>query len=220
MRNTFIAIAGCLVDGVRVSLSAIMAVAIAMAAFLIASPADAAVNPFWEQGRPSGVSASKPRKAWTGGKSATKRSTSKVKTAVSKKRRGNTVRTAKRSPGAVSKNKNAYSSYSPSKSLTGGGVRWVASAGCLSGSLKSVVHQVASKYGPVTVSSTCRSAARNRAVGGASKSKHLSGQAVDFRVHGNVSAVYAYLKSSGSVGGLKHYGGGLFHIDTGPRRSW
>jgi hypothetical protein len=26
----------------------------------------------------------------------------------------------------------------------------------------------------------------------------------------------AYLRST--VGGLKHYGGGLFHIDTGPRR--
>ena len=22
------------------------------------------------------------------------------------------------------------------------------------------------------------------------------------------------------AGGLKHYGGGLFHIDTGPRRRW
>jgi hypothetical protein len=30
----------------------------------------------------------------------------------------------------------------------------------------------------------------------------------------------AYLRSSGMVGGLKHYGGGLFHIDTGARRSW
>jgi hypothetical protein len=28
------------------------------------------------------------------------------------------------------------------------------------------------------------------------------------------------LRSNGSVGGLKHYGGGLFHIDNGARRSW
>lgn len=112
-------------------------------------------------------------------------------------------------------------SYTPKKpSITGGSVNWVASSGCLDGSLKSVIYQVASNFGPVTVSSTCRSKSRNAAVGGAPRSKHLSGDAADFRVHGNVSATYAFLKSSGSVGGLKHYGGGLFHIDNGERRSW
>ena len=67
---------------------------------------------------------------------------------------------------------------------------------------------------------SCRSRSQNRAAGGADSSYHLSGEAVDFRVHGSVGAVYAYLTSNGNVGGLKHYGGGLFHIDTGPRRSW
>lgn len=111
--------------------------------------------------------------------------------------------------------------YTPKKqSLTGGSVNWVASSGCLDGSLKSVIYQVAANFGPVTVSSTCRSKSRNASVGGAPKSKHLTGDAADFRVHGNVSATYAFLKNSGSVGGLKHYGGGLFHIDNGDRRSW
>ena len=111
--------------------------------------------------------------------------------------------------------------YKPTKpSLTGGSVKWVASSGCLDGSLKSVIYQVASNYGPVTVSSTCRSKSRNASVGGAPRSKHLTGDAADFRVHGNVGATYAFLKSSGSVGGLKHYGGGLFHIDNGDRRTW
>ena len=113
-----------------------------------------------------------------------------------------------------------YGEPAPKKSLSGGSVRWVASSGCLDGSLKSVIYQVAANYGPVTVNSTCRNKGHNRAVGGARKSKHLSGDAVDFRVAGNVSAVYSYLKRSGSVGGLKHYGGGLFHIDNGDRRSW
>lgn len=108
----------------------------------------------------------------------------------------------------------------PKKSLSGGGVRWVASSGCLNASLKSVVYQIAAKFGPVTVSSTCRSKKRNARVGGAKRSKHLHGNAVDFRVHSNHRAAYAYLKSHGSVGGYKHYGGGLFHIDTGPRRTW
>lgn len=111
--------------------------------------------------------------------------------------------------------------YTPKKpSITGGSVKWVASSGCLDGSLKSVIYQVAANFGPVTVSSTCRSKSRNASVGGAPRSKHLTGDAADFRVHGNVSATYAFLKGNGSVGGLKHYGGGLFHIDNGDRRSW
>ncbi len=109
----------------------------------------------------------------------------------------------------------------PTKSVAGGGgIRWVASAGCLNGTLRSVVAQVAASYGSVTVSSTCRGKSHNRKVGGAPKSHHLTGDAVDFRVRGNVRAVYAFLRSHGSIGGVKHYGGGLFHIDTGPRRSW
>lgn len=103
---------------------------------------------------------------------------------------------------------------------SGGGIRWAASSGCLNGTLRSVVAQVAASYGSVTVNSTCRSRGHNARVGGARKSHHLTGNAVDFRVRGNVRGVYAFLRSHGSVGGVKHYGGGLFHIDTGPRRSW
>jgi len=106
------------------------------------------------------------------------------------------------------------------KSLSGGSVRWVASAGCLNGRLKAVVNEVAANFGPVTVNSTCRSKKHNRRVGGAKRSKHLTGDAVDFRVHSNYRAAYAYLKQASGVGGYKHYGGGLFHIDTGPRRTW
>ena len=108
----------------------------------------------------------------------------------------------------------------PKKSLSGGSVRWVASSGCVDGSLKSVIYSVASNFGPVTVSSTCRSRGHNAAVGGAKRSKHLTGDAIDFRVHGNNRGVYAFLRSNGTVGGLKHYGGGLYHIDNGDRRTW
>lgn len=101
----------------------------------------------------------------------------------------------------------------------GGGVTWTASSGCLNGTLASIIQDVAS-YGPVTVNSTCRSRSHNAAVGGAHRSQHLTGDAVDFRVHGNISGAIAYLRSNGSIGGYKHYGGGLFHIDTGPRRTW
>lgn len=104
-------------------------------------------------------------------------------------------------------------------SLSGGGIRWAASSSCLNSQLSGVIASVASQYGSVTVSSTCRSHAHNASVGGAKKSYHLTGDAADFRVHGNWGAAYGYLKSAHS-GGLKHYGGGLFHIDTGPARSW
>jgi hypothetical protein len=102
----------------------------------------------------------------------------------------------------------------------GGGVSWSASSGCLNSTLRGVVHQVAARFGSLRVNSTCRSRASNRRAGGAGHSHHLTGNAVDFRVFGNVSAVASYLRSNGSIGGYKHYGGGLFHIDTGPRRSW
>ena len=104
--------------------------------------------------------------------------------------------------------------------LSGGGITWQAPSGCVPGQLRGVLHQLVSNFGPVTVTSTCRSQGANRAAGGAGHSYHLSGQAVDFRVRGSSGAAYAYLSQNGSVGGLKHYGGGLFHIDTGPRRSW
>jgi Peptidase M15 len=103
------------------------------------------------------------------------------------------------------------------KSLSGANVSWVASAGCLHPQLKIVVAEVAAAYGTVTVNSTCRSPGHNAAIGGAEHSYHLSGNAVDFRVHGNIAGAAAFLQ--GRVGGYKHSGGGLFHIDTGPRRA-
>ena len=108
------------------------------------------------------------------------------------------------------------------KSLSGGGgsVSWVASPGCLNGTLIGIVQEVAASYGGVTVSSTCRDHGHNASVGGAKHSQHLTGDAVDFRVHGNVSGAIAFLNNNGSVGGFHHYGGGLFHIDTGPSRRW
>jgi len=106
----------------------------------------------------------------------------------------------------------------PAKSATGGGVRWVASSSCLNGSLVGLVQSVAANFGPVTVSSTCRSRGHNAKVGGAKRSQHLTGDAVDFRVHGNYRGVYAYLRAN--AGGVHHYGGGLFHADTGPKRTW
>lgn len=97
---------------------------------------------------------------------------------------------------------------------------WNASSACLNPALRRVVSEVAASFGPVTVNSTCRSHSHNARVGGAKQSFHLSGSAADFRIAGNPGATLAFLKGHRSVGGLKHYGGGVFHIDTGPRRTW
>ncbi len=107
-----------------------------------------------------------------------------------------------------------------STSLTGGGISWQASSSCAPAALRSVLADLVGNFGPVIVTSTCRGRSQNRAAGGAEHSYHLTGGAVDFRVSGSASAVQAFLSASGKVGGLKHYGGGLYHIDTGPRRSW
>jgi hypothetical protein len=221
-------------DGLRFITLGLAAMVVAVAAG-IATPSTARADavPFWEQ---SDIDAKKFRRASSYyGSSYGKKSKSYAAKGYKKKKYASKPRKKLGGYAALSEPKRKKykgvkvaalgNSYYPQrsssqKSLSGGGVRWVASSGCLDGSLKSVVYQVAANYGPVTVNSTCRSTGRNRAVGGAPRSKHLSGDAVDFRVRGNVGAVYAYLKSVGSVGGLKHYGGGLFHIDNGERRSW
>ena len=214
------------------------AVACTMASGLTATSARADDLPFWE--RPDAVAnqeriakttttktySKKAASKTSSKKYASKKSQKKYASTNSKKLGGyaeTTEPVKKKSKGVkVAALGNSYAPDEPKakKSLTGGGVNWVASSGCLDSSLKAVIYQVASNYGPLRVNSTCRSKGHNRSVGGASKSKHLSGDAADFRVFGNVGAVYAYLKGNGSVGGLKHYGGGLFHIDNGERRSW
>ena len=107
-------------------------------------------------------------------------------------------------------------------SLSGGTpIRWVASADCLAAPLRAVLAEVAAKFGPVRVNSTCRSKRHNAKVGGAPRSYHLTGNAADFRIPGTaVKEVHAFLSGKRVVGGLKHYGFGVFHIDTGPRRTW
>jgi Peptidase M15 len=116
----------------------------------------------------------------------------------------------------------AFVAPSPVKppDLSVGHINWVASAACLALPLRGVLAEVAALFGPVRVNSTCRSKRHNAQVGGAPRSYHLTGSAVDFRVTGHFKAVHAFLSGKKVVGGLKHYGSGVFHIDTGPRRTW
>ena len=119
----------------------------------------------------------------------------------------------------ISRNSN-FNRKSKKKRKRGGsyGVIWAANPRCLNKKLKSAIYYVARRWGRVRVNSTCRSRKHNRRVGGSKYSYHLTGKAADIRVWGNVRAAARYLRRV--AGGYKHYGGGLFHIDIGPRRSW
>ena len=99
-------------------------------------------------------------------------------------------------------------------------LRASAPTNCLPGNLQTVVADLASKFGPVSVESTHRSRGRNWRAGGARHSLHLSCRAIDFRVRTRTRGVMAYLRSRPEVGGLKIYRNGIIHIDNGERRSW
>lgn len=99
-------------------------------------------------------------------------------------------------------------------------IHYNAPSKCVPNRLKSALKAVAAKYGPITVSSTYRSPAKNRKIGGKSKSWHLKCGAVDFRVHGKTSGLLKYLKANKNVGGYKRYKSGFYHIDAGPKRTW
>ena len=208
-----------------------VAAALAVFAFTAAGVTNASADdlPFWEQADHAGKkkSASKSASAKSGKKYASKKSKKSYASSESKPKLGGyaddseTPKKKKKGVKVAALGDDSFEYAKPKKSLSGGGsVNWTADSVCLDSGLKAIIYDVASNYGPVTVNSTCRSKGHNAAVGGAPRSKHLSGDAVDFRVHGNVGAVYAYLRGNGGVGGLKHYGGGLFHIDNGDRRSW
>jgi Peptidase M15 len=164
-------------------------------------------TPFWEE-------ADKPQLTGRASKSLAK-SARKGRDSV----RAENARTRNKARVSRSQSKESFNPTRGSLS-GGGGISWVASSGCVNGTVKSALRDMAQTFGSVTVTSTCRSRSHNASVGGARKSHHLTGDAADFRVGGNPSRVMAALRSNSSIGGVKHYGGGLYHIDTGPRRTW
>ena len=91
---------------------------------------------------------------------------------------------------------------------------------CLPGNLKTVVADIASRFGAVSIQSTHRSPQRNRRAGGARRSLHLECRAIDFRVKARGREVMTFLRGHKAVGGLKMYRNGIIHIDNGERRSW
>jgi uncharacterized protein YcbK (DUF882 family) len=99
-------------------------------------------------------------------------------------------------------------------------IKWQDSSWCVPWRLKTVLHRVARRYGPVTVHSTHRWLIENWLKGGKPRSYHLTCRAVDFSVRGDPPGVLAYLRAQREVGGYARYPKGFYHIDTGPRRTW
>lgn len=87
---------------------------------------------------------------------------------------------------------------------------------CMPRSLRRALADVVANFGPVTITSTHRSRSHNRRVGGASRSLHLTCQAIDFKVSASRRQVVAFLRKHSGVGGLILYRSHI-HIDTGPR---
>ena len=99
-------------------------------------------------------------------------------------------------------------------------IKWNDSSWCVPWRLKTVLHRVSRRYGPVTVHSTHRWLIENWLKGGKPRSYHLTCRAVDFDVRGDPPGVLEFLKAQREVGGYARYPQGFYHIDTGPRRTW
>src|SRR5215468_618664 len=81
-------------------------------------------------------------------------------------------------------------------SLTADAIKWLPTAltDCLAAPLRGVLLERAEAFGPITIRCTCRSKEVNARVGGAKRSYHLTGKAVDFNTRGNAHAILAFLQ--------------------------
>ncbi|MEL6372422.1 MAG: D-Ala-D-Ala carboxypeptidase family metallohydrolase [Pseudomonadota bacterium] len=90
---------------------------------------------------------------------------------------------------------------------------------CLPDVLRWVLFDVAQRFGTIIVTSTHRSAERNKRVGGVGGSLHLQCRAIDFVLYGDRRRALRYLRTRPKLGWFKYYRRkGHFHIDDGPRR--
>lgn len=74
---------------------------------------------------------------------------------------------------------------------------------------------------PVMITSAYRSAAHNKAVGGATNSQHRLGKAFDVMMTNHEPAAFERAAKAAGFTGFGHYPkSGFMHIDTGPARRW
>lgn len=91
-----------------------------------------------------------------------------------------------------------------------------ASTGCLTSEARNLLGRIQSQFGNVQVISTCRPGARIATSG--KRSKHASGQAIDFRVPGRKAEVVRWLIANHRSGGTMTYRDmDHIHVDVGGR---
>lgn len=72
----------------------------------------------------------------------------------------------------------------------------------------------------ITVTSGYRCPTHNKAIGGATQSRHMQGQAADIIVQGMTPAQVAQAAKQAKFGGIGVYASGFTHVDIGPSRNW
>jgi uncharacterized protein YcbK (DUF882 family) len=88
------------------------------------------------------------------------------------------------------------------------------SRSCLSSDARALLNQIEAKFGRVEIVSTCRRGARIATSG--RRSKHASGEAIDFRVSGRKRQVVQWLINNHSDGGTMTYNDmDHIHVDVG-----
>lgn len=100
-------------------------------------------------------------------------------------------------------------------SYGGGGAS--TSRSCLTSSARALLNRIEARFGTVQIVSTCRPGARIR--GNGKRSKHASGEAIDFKVaSGRKAEVIRWLLANHRSGGTMTYPGmSHIHVDIGYR---
>ena len=99
-------------------------------------------------------------------------------------------------------------------SFGGGGAS--TSRSCLTSSARALLNRIEARFGAVQIVSTCRPGARIRGTG--KRSKHASGEAIDFSAGGRKAEVLRWLMANHHSGGIMTYRGmNHIHVDIGYR---
>lgn len=93
---------------------------------------------------------------------------------------------------------------------------------CIPPRLAGFINELRTRFGSVEINSGYRSPQRNRAVGGARFSRHMSCSAIDFRVPGVPKSEVRLFLTANFRGraGVGYYCNDRFHLDSGNARQW